>query len=71
MKGKSGEALKVLEHLHEHPDDVNHSFARAEHQDICQQLELNSEQLGIVAILKQPSYRKRFLIGFFIQLVLI
>ena len=73
MKGRHTEALAVLERLHgtdsnESEDDETVPFYKREFNQIEAQIRLEQQnpQLGIVAILKRPSYRKRlFIILFF------
>lgn len=61
MKGRDEEALAVLKRMHSHAEDPNYYLA--EFHQIKSQLELEKrEQLGLRAILKVPSYRKRLLI---------
>ena len=72
-KGRHEEALTVLERLHgshvtSESDDDEVPFYRREFNQIEAQIRLEQEnpQLGIVAILKRPSYRRRlFIILFF------
>jgi Sugar (and other) transporter len=73
VQGRHQEALIVLERLHgtdsnESEDDEEVPFYKREFNQIEAQIRLEQEnpQLGIVAILKRPSYRKRlFIILFF------
>jgi MFS family permease len=61
MKGRNDEALAVLQRMHANAEDPN--FYRAEFHQITSQLELEkSEKLGLMSILRVPSYRKRLLI---------
>ncbi|KAF2093541.1 MFS transporter [Rhizodiscina lignyota] len=66
------EALRVLEKLHgtnsnESEDDEEVPFYRREFNQIEAQIRLEQEnpQLGIISIMKRPSYRKRLLIILF------
>jgi MFS family permease len=61
MKGRDTEALTILEKMHAQSEDS--LYYRAEFHQIKAQLELEkSEKVGVVAILKRPSYRKRVLL---------
>jgi MFS family permease len=61
MKGRDNEALVILEKMHAQSEDP--LYYRAEFHQIKAQLDLErSEKLGLVAILKHPSYRKRLMI---------
>ena len=69
MKGRHTEALAVLERPHgtdsnESEDDETVPFYKREFNQIEAQIRLEQQnpQLGIVAILKRPSYRKRLFI---------
>jgi hypothetical protein len=73
VQGRHEEALRILEKLHgsnsnesENKDEI--PFYRREFQQIEAQIKLEQEnpQLGIIAIVKRPSYRNRLaLILFF------
>ena len=73
VKGRHEEALRVLERLHgsganESDSDEEAPFYKREFNQIEAQIKLEQEtpQLGIVAIMKRPSYRRRlFIILFF------
>jgi MFS family permease len=61
MKGRDDEALVVLEKMHAQSED--RLYYRAEFHQIKSQLDLErSEKLGLVEILKHPSYRKRLML---------
>jgi MFS family permease len=64
------EALKILCDLHRTPGDADNIAAREECHSIRSQLQLDASMpQGIIATLKIPSYRKRFLIGLFVQCI--
>jgi hypothetical protein len=61
-------ALSVLSDLHRQPGDDSNSVARRECASIEMQLEMDaSRPQGLLATLKEPSYRKRFFMGVFVQ----
>ncbi|KAF2792178.1 general substrate transporter [Melanomma pulvis-pyrius CBS 109.77] len=63
-------ALEILCNLHCNPDDTENTAAREECHNIRSQLQLDATMpQGMIATLKVPSYRKRFLIGLFVQCV--
>lgn len=60
--------MEVLHHLHASPGDLNNEAARIEGDHIRQQLAIDDTQdHSIRSIFLRPSYRKRFLMGFYIQ----
>lgn len=61
-------ALSVLSDLHHQPGDDSNSVARRECASIEMQLEMDATRpQGLLATLKEPSYRKRFFMGIFVQ----
>lgn len=61
-------AQKVLSDLHRTPGDASNSAAQQEYEHIRRQLRAEkSEPKGLITVLKVPSYRKRFLMGLFVQ----
>jgi sugar porter (SP) family MFS transporter len=70
QRHQTDKAMKVLTELHASPDDVDHRAAIEEGENIKKQLELDATMpTGIMATLRVPSYRKRFLMGFFVQCI--
>ncbi|RFU25166.1 hypothetical protein B7463_g11170, partial [Scytalidium lignicola] len=61
--------LRILEKLHERPDDPYHVNAREEFMQIHKQVELERDQKvgNFIQLLLHPTYRKRMLYGFFFQ----
>lgn len=65
---RATEALALLRRLHHSPDDPNDVMAREECAQITNQLRVDALMpQGVFAILKVPSYRKRLLLGVFVQ----
>lgn len=70
QKRREDEALKILCALHASPGDPDNHAAQEEYQNIKNQLELDvGIPQGFLAAMKIASYRKRFLIGLFVQSV--
>ncbi|KAF5986411.1 sugar transporter [Fusarium bulbicola] len=64
------EALDILTKLHHQPDDLNNEGAQSECRAIKAQLMTeSSEPKSFVGIMRKPSYRKRILIGIFVQCI--
>ncbi|KLP03307.1 related to sugar transporter [Fusarium fujikuroi] len=64
------EALDILTKLHHQPGDLNNEAAQSECRAIKTQLTLeSSEPKSFVGIMRKPSYRKRLLIGIFVQCI--
>ncbi|KAF5556450.1 sugar transporter [Fusarium phyllophilum] len=64
------EALDVLTKLHHQPGDSNNEAAQSECRAIKAQLMAeSSEPKSFVGIMRKPSYRKRILIGIFVQCI--
>ncbi|KAG5744565.1 hypothetical protein H9Q70_012740 [Fusarium xylarioides] len=64
------EALDVLTKLHHQPGDSNNEAAQSECRAIKTQLMAeSSEPKSFVGIMRKPSYRKRILIGIFVQCI--
>ena len=62
LKGRYEECLAVLKRIHQ-TDELDDEFYLKEYHQIRAQVELDrAEQLGLAAIWKRPSYRKRFLL---------
>ncbi|EPE08408.1 general substrate transporter [Ophiostoma piceae UAMH 11346] len=65
---RNTEAMEVLCNLHSAPGDTDSNAAHAEGEHIRQQLAIDDTQdHSLRAIILRPSYRKRFLMGFYIQ----
>jgi MFS family permease len=70
QRHQSEKAMKILTELHASPDDIDHKVAIEEGENIKKQLALDETMpSGLMATLKVPSYRKRFLMGFFVQCI--
>ncbi|KAF5244796.1 hypothetical protein FANTH_7620 [Fusarium anthophilum] len=64
------EALDILTKLHHQPGDLNNEAAQSECRAIKAQLMTeSSEPKSFVGIMRKPSYRKRLLIGIFVQCI--
>ncbi|KAF4495330.1 sugar transporter [Fusarium agapanthi] len=64
------EALDILAKLHHQPGDLNNEAAQSECRAIKTQLMTeSSEPKSFVGIMRKPSYRKRLLIGIFVQCI--
>jgi hypothetical protein len=65
---RAEQALRILMKLHLNQDDPNSVFAREEHLQIQQQLQLEQRgPQGLWQQLKEPHIRKRFFVGLFVQ----
>ncbi|KAF7563903.1 hypothetical protein G7046_g210 [Stylonectria norvegica] len=70
QRDREPEAMDILYKLHASPDDPDHTLAREECLSISRQLHLEStEDHSLRSIIKNPNYRKRFLMGFYVQCV--
>jgi Sugar (and other) transporter len=68
QRHRDEKALVILSELHRTPGDATNVAANRECDNIKRQLELDATMpQGIMATLKVPSYRKRFLMGLFVQ----
>ena len=68
QRHRESEALNILYKLHASLNDPENHNAREECMAINRQLEIDSTKgNGFRSIIKYPSYRKRFLIGIFVQ----
>jgi len=69
-KNRLDDALGILKNLHHTPEDKEDALAHEEFFQIQQQIQLdNSKPHKFRDLVKLPSYRRRFLIAFFIQSV--
>lgn len=67
-RDEDDKAQSVLRDLHRTPDDESNSAALEEYEHIRRQLNAEkSVDTGLIAVLKKPTYRKRFLMGLFVQ----
>lgn len=65
MKDRADEAEAVLIRLHSRTNDPEHLFARQEMAIIRRQLEYEKlKRVPVLQALKQPSLRRRFIVGF-------
>jgi MFS family permease len=64
-KGRSEEALKIVQRLHRDETDPHNVFAYREYQQIRQQYEIDKRnEVSWKEMFVRPSYRKRLIIGF-------
>jgi hypothetical protein len=69
-KNRADDALGILKKLHHTDEDPEDVLAHEEFFQIQQQIQLdNSKPHTFWALVKLPSYRRRFLIAFFLQSV--
>lgn len=67
-RDQDDKAQKILRDLHRTPGDEANSAALEEYENIRRQLNAEkSVDTGLIAVLRKPSYRKRFLMGLFVQ----
>jgi hypothetical protein len=69
-KARNEEAFKTLCQLHDTPDDHENSLAQHEYQVISTQVQVESQDLdgvGWKAAFAKKSFRRRLLLGFFVQ----
>lgn len=67
-KHRTNEALSLLCRLHHSTEDPNDIVAREEFVQIQRQLEADANMpQGILAILRQRAYLKRYALGIFVQ----
>ncbi|OBT75673.1 hypothetical protein VF21_05167 [Pseudogymnoascus sp. 05NY08] len=70
MKQKTEAGLETLKNLHRMPEDPDDTLAHEEYYQICRQIELEKEKpTSFWRLIKFPSYRRRFLLGFLIQVI--
>jgi hypothetical protein len=67
---KSERALEILRRLHKTNEDSHDIFAKEEYLQIHEQIRLEKmNRKGFFAMLKEPSTRKRFFCGLFVQCI--
>lgn len=68
MVHRKEEGLEILKRLHRTLGDSGDILAHEEYYQICGQIALDAERpTTFWQLIKLPSYRRRFLIGFFLQ----
>ncbi len=64
------EAQVILQHLHASPEDPENNESREEYASIQRQLELDAQRgSGLRMVISYPPYRRRFLIGLYVQCI--
>lgn len=70
MKQQTQAGLETLKRLHQTADDPNNILAHEEYHQICGQLALEAEKPSTFwRLIRYPSYRRRFLLAFFLQYI--
>ncbi|KFZ20389.1 hypothetical protein V502_03205 [Pseudogymnoascus sp. VKM F-4520 (FW-2644)] len=70
LKNRLEEGLTTLKKLHHTTEDPNDTLAHEEFYQVRRQLELEADKpSSFWQLIRLPSYRRRFLLGFFLQVI--